>query len=143
MGAGYPEIEILEQLYGKHNISVTPVQEDYLDDDKTYPAVNLHIGNHRFVVYIDNEYSDLEKNNPLLSLCLVLRAFDAYAYAEDYLQWCTHHGLNASDEKIRDYHMSLRNTSAEVYTLLGYMECPVSDFDFELNAGAAQHLRAQ
>ncbi len=138
--AEFPEIAKLQAVRLQHQIEIRITQEQ-LCNRADFPKVLFTLDEKTFPIYVDDEYGDLKINNPDLHLCLVLRSLENYADAEDFLVWCTQLGLNSSDTEARNHHLALRTIYPEIATLLGTIDSFISDFDFELNAGAAQELR--
>lgn len=137
----YPEIVSLQNLIKDHSIQISMDSDTNLSSRTNYPQVTFQLQEHSFTFYVDDEYDDFLISNPPLDLCVVLRELEDYAYAEDYLVWCTSKSLQASNSQVRDQHMKLRSIYAEVEAIVGEINSHVSDYDFELNAGAAQALR--
>lgn len=138
----YPEIGQLEQLIKTHSIQIdTPGKLPPLDD--YFKSVTLNIKNNFFDLYVYDEYDDLVVDNQPLCLCLVLLELEEYQEEDDYLTWCTTKGLKASIEQLRSYYMGLSEIYRKIEAIIGFIECPISSFDFELNAGAAQALRSR
>ena len=136
----YPEIQALEKMLLRHRIRLKKTGPG-LGPDQDQLAIALHIDQQEFRLYLEDEYRDWDEANPAMCLCLALRELEEYEEEEDYLTWCTARGYEAGDEKIRSYHMDLRHTYAAVEKLLGKIDSPISDWDFEMNAGVAQALR--
>ncbi len=136
----YPEIEQLSSLRKQFNISIQ-VTDTVLCDKSWFPKVQFNIGNESFEIYVDDEYHDFKIDNPDLHLCLVLRSLEIYDDAEDFLVWCTQLGLEASDPVAREHHMELGSIYSAIEERLGTIDSFISDYDFGLNAGAAQELR--
>ena len=136
----YPAIRQLRELQGRLGSKITPVPGKYLQKEY-YPLVHFELKGTIYPIYVDDEYTDLELDNPLLNLCLVLRALENYLDAEDYLVWCTQHGMDSGDSHAREYHMGLRSRVQNIQKWIDPIDSFISDFDFELNAGAAQYLR--
>ena len=138
----YPEIVGLRALSQRYRLLALPSERPPLGDEPSMPAVDLHLGQKRYELYVYDESSDLSEKNPLLNLCLVLMALADYQEEPDYLTWCRSHGLPPANETIRQWHMELRTLYPELAKQLGNNIDPfVSRFDWELNAGAAQELR--
>jgi hypothetical protein len=137
----YPSIIALKDIYTKFKISILVSTTDLLCDRTNYPALELSIGKNKFSLFIDDEYEDLAINNPILTFCLLLRELEDYDYALDYLEWCKHHDFDVSNSQVREYYLSLGSIYRDIENILGEINSQVSDYDFELNAGAAQFLR--
>lgn len=138
--AEFPEINRLNALREKFDVSIRKTGK-FLRDRNYYPEVVFRIGSTSYNIYIDDEFNDLRIGNSLLNLCLVLRSLEIYEDTDDYLQWCTELGIDSSDNIARAYHMGLRTMYSEIESRIGKIDSCISDFDFELNAGAAQELR--
>jgi hypothetical protein len=136
----YPEILALEKLIQRHQIQVTKLSQPDLVPGRAYFPVELVIRRHRFTLYLEDEYRDWHEPNQPMCLCLALRELESYAEGDDYLHWCQLKGLTGN-ERLRQYHMDLRTIYAEIEHLLGEVDAQISDWDFGLNAGAAQALR--
>ena len=137
----YPEIEALNQLYVTHKVTTKTDRSQLLAGLEYYPLVNFEIGGKSFQIFVDDEYDDLRYNYPLLNLCLVLRELEGYVYANGYEIWCQERFLNKEDEQVTQSYKHIANTYQEVAQIIGEIKSYVTDFDFELNAGAAQRLR--
>lgn len=137
----YPEILELKQLHDKYHFSATTNHKDLLGNKSYYPKVNFLFDGSSFSLYVDDEFSDLKKNNSLLSLCLVLRELEGFEDAKDYQIWCRERFFNESDPKIEESYEHLKNVYSQVLDIIGSIDSFISDFDFGLNAGAAQELR--
>lgn len=139
--SNYPEIRALQELYDKHKVRIQVVEADALAEQTNHVKVSFSLGSQSFILYIDDEYKDLELNNPLLSLTLVLFELEDYEDEEDFLRWCMGKGLSASNSLLLDYYRDLAHIYASIKKILGSVESKISGLDFQLNAGAAQELR--
>ncbi len=137
----YPEIKFLKKIYKEHNITLHVLNNKFLSNNKDFSAIIFSLENKSFCLYIDDEYQDLKIGNPILSLCLALRELENYEDANDYLIWCNNLMLKPENSQVRLYYMSLSNIYIEVENILGRIDSQISNFDFELNSGAAQELR--
>ncbi len=137
----YSEIQFLQKIYLRHKVSARVSDTDFLAGNKEYPAVVFSLNNSSFKLYVEDEYKDLQIGNPILTLCLILRELENYMYEGDYLEWCKSQTLEPESSQVRDYYMKLGNIYMEVEKILGKINSHISNFDFELNAGAAQELR--
>ncbi len=137
----YQEIQALNEIYQKHKINIRIIDNKFLSGNNDYRAVELSINKKSLILFVDDEYKDLKVNNPLLILCLILRALEDYKYADDYLVWCKNNAFEAGNSQIREYYMNLGNIYREVGKIIGKIDSQISDYDFELNAGAARKLR--
>jgi len=58
-----------------------------------------------------------------------------------YPSWCKALNLDESNAEVRNHFDNLLQISQELKALVGTFDSVISDFDFTLNAGAAQELR--
>ncbi|NQY04827.1 MAG: hypothetical protein HRT68_01160 [Flavobacteriaceae bacterium] len=137
----YPEIQVLKDLKEQFDIHIELIKDRFLSSETSYKGVRVKIKNKNFDLYVYDEYDDLKVDNQLLCLSLVLLELEVYDEEEDFLNWCFALGVSFKDEKIRAYHMDLRTIYADIQNLIGTIENPISDYDFQMNAGVAQYLR--
>ena len=137
----YSEIITLKELIEQHHIVIREVKGDFLGEVQHYPAVIITLRQKSFKIYIDNEYGDLQLQNPILSLYLVLRELEIYAEEKDFHAWCLSQSVNSKNVKIINYYTQLGGIYNEIKQILGTIDSQISNFDFELNAGAIQELR--
>ena len=137
----YPEIARLRTLQDKYEISIIINEGSQLAGRSSYPFIKLTLGEEVFEFYVDDEYDDFRIKYPLLLLCVVLREFEDYEEASDYLVWCTAKGLSPEHERVRAHHMDMRAIFRNIHSLFGEINSHISDYNFELNSGAAQQLR--
>ena len=137
----YPQIRSLEEIYQIHKVEISVSFDRFLAGNKDYPAVVLSLDNQSFLLFVDDEYKDLQKSNPILSFCVVLRELETYQYAKDYSAWCVEHSFDVANAQIKDYYTRLEKIYITVKNILGNIDSQISDYDFGLNAGAARKLR--
>lgn len=96
-----------------------------------------------FTLWVHDEYQDLQRSQPLLSVLLVLREFELLDDATDYLHWLQLQGCNDAELRLLDYYKNIVDTHQYLLDRLEIEEFDsfVSDLDFQLNAGAAHYLR--
>ncbi|MCH2233138.1 MAG: hypothetical protein MK078_02710 [Crocinitomicaceae bacterium] len=136
-----PEIEELSALWVKHKVMVRVDRNTLLSNKAYYPLVEFQISGENFSLFVDDEFSDFRKNYPLLNFCLVLRELDGYKYTSEYEVWCQERFFDSSDETIKEAFKNLKYVTNEVEKILGKIDPIISDWDFEMNTGAAQALR--
>lgn len=137
----YLEIKELSDYSERYKMKAIPLAGNYLANDSSFPLIQLFILDEVFEFYVDDEYEDLDVENNLLSICIALRVLESYDYAEDYLIWCTQHGFDASIEEVRVHFKNLGEINSWFQKNGIQIKSFISDYDFELNAGAAQYLR--
>ena len=141
MNPEYPEIERLNEVYVKYRFSWKIDRSQNLVNQEYYPLIRFELEGHKFHLFVDDEYDDLRLNYPLLNLCLILRELEGYEFTSHYETWCQERFFDPENEQVRENFKHLSKVYMEVEKILGKIDSYVSDFDFEMNAGAAQKLR--
>lgn len=138
----YSEIQSLNQILKNHKIQISPsnVHPDFRATENIW--MTFQIDQFETVLLVDDEFKDFERGIKALDLCLVLRELETYAEEEDILRWCTFKNLSVSNHEVIEYYRGLASIYQTVENILGKIDSQISDFDFELNAGAAQALRS-
>ncbi len=141
MDENFPEITELQVLVTTFQMSVKTITGEFLGEKEYFPKIRLTIKGRVFSFYADDEYNDLTIPNPALSVCVALRSLEDYKHAEDYLVWCTQHNFDTASTAVRNHFQHLGEVYSQVHKILGEVDSKISDYDFELNTGAAQQLR--
>ena len=102
--------------------------------------VRFYIAEQYWNIYIDDEYGDFDPKKQLLCIYLVLRALEDYEEASDYLQWCLHHALEASDSSWLSYFRNLTKAYDQIKAKLGAINSFISSLDYQLRSGAFAEL---
>ena len=93
------------------------------------------------MVLIEDEYSDLKIENPLLHLLLVLRELAIIDDSRDFLDWCNIQNINSIE--LLDYYKNaiflIDLIKKETYK--NEIDYFITDMDFELNSGVMKELR--
>ncbi len=137
----YPEIDTLNELWTKHKVETKIDRSQLLEGRPYYPLVRFKIGGEDFELFVDDEYDDLKKNYPLLNFCLVLRELEGFQDTKDFEYWCQERSLDSTDPQVFYAFNHLEETYEKVVKIMGSIDSHVSDWDFEMNTGAAQELR--
>lgn len=139
--AKFPEITKLEEFISVNAVVTTPVPGRFLNEKNYYPQVEFEIGNKIFTLFVDDEFDDLKLNKAPLSLCVVLREIEGVNIEGPYPNWSKALNLDESNAEVHTHYDNLQKISKELETQVGSFDSAISDYDFTLNAGAAQELR--
>lgn len=131
----------LQEYIDEYNIVINPIKNGFLAGHEYYKKIELIIANEQFPLFVYDEYDDLSNTNQLLNLCLVFNELEVYEDCEDFLEWCKELGLKPENVEARTHYMDLRVYYSKIIHIIGTLEHPISCYDFNLNAGAAQLLR--
>lgn len=138
----YPEILELMQFKQQTAASVKPLNNKW--DALNCYTIQLKYKDLTLDILTDDEYGDLKIANPLLHLELALRELNILKEEPDFLAWSNTYGLPAGNSALLAYYKDMVNTQIpKLEAELGPIQLDhfISDFDFTLNAGAAQALR--
>jgi hypothetical protein len=141
--SNYPEINALNETYTKHKVKIRFLTSDFLADNKDYRAAEFKLGETTFHFYVEDEYSDIRYNYPLLNLCLVLRELESYADSDDYLIWCKEHYFDPKNQDILAHFKNLETVYRGIEKKLGKIDSHITNWDFEMGSGASWELRKQ
>ena len=133
----YPEIERLKNLYTTHNISIKRLVPKYKEG---FILAEMTIGAKSWNLYVDDEYEDCSKNNPLVAFYLILSSLEEYQDSLDYLDWCHQNLLDASDLIWLSYYKTLEKTYSEIKIELGEIDSCISSLDYQLRTGIIDAL---
>lgn len=137
----YPEIRELYSTIEKFQIasSVLPLTKEL--EEASFREISIRLNSTDFTIPVDDEYEDAESGNPALLLQLVIYAIEEYESCADFLIWCTSLGLNASNPTRLKWYRQLGEIAPKIREIIGTEISGISEFDWQLNAGAAQALR--
>ena len=134
----YHELEKLATYFNVNNIKI---KSNVSKDIQSFKALELNLNNSIFTIYIDDEYNDVNEANPLLCFFLILRELEIYNDSTDYLNWCKQVGVNADDEQLRQYYITLGTSYKKIEKILGEIDSCISSLDYQLSTGAIKKLR--
>jgi len=135
----YSELVKLTSYFKRNKIEIN---RNASKDIQSFKALELNLNNNLFSIYIDDEYNHVNETNPLMCFFLILRELEIYKDSTDFLDWCKQLGVNADDEKLRQYYISLESTYSEIEKKLGQIDSCISSLDYQLNTGVIKQLRS-
>ncbi|MDC7998132.1 hypothetical protein [Gilvibacter sediminis] len=140
----YPELIALKSFVEKYDIQVS-LLSDAAAIIPEHSSVSFSMANKPITLYLDDEYGDLQIDNPLLHIACCLDHLEIVEESEDYLQWCREHGYNTGASHLLNHYKSLvaYNDSIRSCFRNQKIESFVNSLDFQLNQRAAQALRAK
>ena len=137
----YPQIAALYSIIEDKKIKMTALPTNPKMDSIYFREIEFSSQDFSVVIPLDDEYEDVEKGNQALMLQLIIYAVEEFEDCEDFLVWSTAFGLNSNDPFILDMYRDLGKTIPKIRDIIGTEINDISDYDWELNAGAAQALR--
>lgn len=137
----YPQIAELYSILEYKKIKLTALPTNPKMDSIYFREIEFNSKEFSAVIPLDDEYGDAEKGNQALILQLIIYAVEEYEDCEDFLVWSMAFGLNSNDPFILNMYRDLGKTIPKIRDVIGTDVNDISDYDWELNAGAAQALR--
>ncbi|HAH50875.1 MAG TPA: hypothetical protein DCL80_06240 [Balneola sp.] len=136
-----PQIAALYSIIEDKKIKLTALPTNPKLDSIYFREIEFSSQDFSAIIPLDDEYEDVEKGNQALMLQLIIYAVEEYEDREDFLVWSTAFGLNSNDPFILNMYRDLGKTIPKIRDIIGTDINDISDYDWELNAGAAQALR--
>ncbi len=137
----YPQIAALYSIIDDKKIKMTVLPTNPKMDSIYFREIEFNSDDYSAVIPVDDEYEDAEKGNQALILQLIIYAVEEYEDCEDFLVWSMAFGLNSNNPFILDIYRDLGKVIPKIRDIIGTDVNDISDYDWELNAGAAQALR--
>ena len=142
MKLNYPEIKELKDFFKGHAINIKLLDEKPIGSHLT--PVQFSIDGLVNTIHVIDEYNDLARKNKYLDLVVVLRELEMIEDSTDYLDWCKQQGLEVNNNLLMSYYQDMVKNIVDIraYFPSGEINSFISDWAFEMNAGAAQYLRS-
>ncbi len=137
----YPEVDALYSLIESKKIELTVLPVIDKLEDISFREIRFQNHSYSCTFPVDDEYNDATVNNPAILLQLILYSIMEYEDCEDFLAWSMAFGLNASDSFSLDLYRRTGEMAPKIRSIIGAEFKGISDFYWQLNAGAAQALR--
>jgi hypothetical protein len=137
----YPEIKALQKLILDYNIKIEVIEKVNLAEKSYYPLVHFKLNDEHLNLYVEDEYGDFKLGNKLLNLCLVIRELENFKEANGFIEWCKWQMFEPNDSEVIHHFQNLSVCYQFFEKSFGEVNSYVSNYDFEMNAGAAQMLR--
>ncbi len=137
----YPEVKELYDSIEEFKINLTVLPITQVLKDACFIDIKMDSSSREFTIPVDDEFQDARTGNPALLLQLIIYAIEEYEDCEDFLVWSTAYGLDASDPTHLDWYKRLGQSAPKFRELIKADISGISDYDWQLNAGAAQALR--
>lgn len=93
------------------------------------------------IIPVDDEYDDARNPNPVILLQLILHSCYEYEDHDDITTWSTAYGLDISIPLTLSIYKTLGEVVPKIRRIVGNDIEEISDYDWQLDAGAARALR--
>lgn len=136
----YSEITALKKFISDHNVRIQFHDGSSILQDLI--PLSVRIADHKFIVYVQDEYEDLKAKKLTINTVLVLRELELIEDSTDYLNWCQLQDINATTEALRSYYQDITKNIHRLYDCFDDNKITsfISDLDYQLSAGAMQWL---
>lgn len=139
--AKYPEVDALYLHIENKGIKLSALSITEKLDSISFREIEFSSPEYSCLFPVDDEYEDADSDNQAILLQLILYSIMEYEDSDDFLVWSTAFGLNASDPFSLDLYRRTGEMAPKIRVIIGNDFRGISDFDWQLNAGAAQALR--
>ena len=137
--SSYPQIRLFTELAAQFRWEVSPGEGLLARHWMCW--VQVERAGQSIRMPVDNEYGDAQSGVPAILLQLVLLAMEDYEEAADFLVWMKDLGLRSDTEAWLLIYKEIQENLPALQTWFGDLE-PISNWDWQMHAGAAQELRA-
>ncbi|RNC83150.1 MAG: hypothetical protein ED557_10590 [Balneola sp.] len=139
----YSEINALKKCIIENDLTFEAISPKRLDVNFHYDEeVKMRFGDQEFIIPVDNEYSFVELNNPVVFLHLILEEIEYIEDSKDLYEWTGNMIQLTYDEKIVALYNGLKEVAPQIRAIVGKEVRAIPHFDIELNTGLAKALRA-
>lgn len=141
--SGYHIIESLIDCIKKHDLKFEVIQPRRLSENTIYDEeIKMIYGDQEFIFPVDNEYEDVELDNPVVFFNMILEEIDHFESSDSFFDWLTGVYQLSKDPEIQELYERMKKYMPEVRAIIGDEIKPVPYFEIEMNTGLAQALRA-
>ncbi len=138
----YPQVQTLINCIKKYDLKFEVITPCRISSDIIYDEeVKMIYQDQEFIVPVDNEYEDVELNNPAVFLNMILDEVTHFEESEDIYEWLTYVTTLAKDPEIVEFYNRLSSVVPKIRAIVGNEIEPIPHFEIELNTGMAQALR--
>lgn len=137
----YSEIEALYGLIEHERVSLKTLPLTQELKTAFFNNIEFKCPTFSCTIPVDDEYEDAESGNQALLLQQVIYMVEEYEDRDDFLVWATAYGLDSSNTTHLDWYKQLGTYAQKIREVIGHNISGISDYDWQLNAGAAQALR--
>lgn len=128
---------MIDQLFSE--IKVANFTLEIINEGNGNALVSVCFNNENAKILLSNEYQDLGKNK-LLDYYLFRLSIDNHLSANDYNEWCNDCEFDPTNLAARSSYLEIQRLLDSQVDLRDYI-LPISNHDYQLNAGGIELLR--
>ena len=138
----YPQIDLLRTCVKKHDFAFEVVKPKRIDSSGLYDEeVKMIFGDQEFIVAVDNEYGDVELNNPIVFLDMILREIEYFEESENFMAWLSVSAELSKNKETISFYRTLKKVTPIIRSIVGKEVKSIPYFEIELDTGMAKALR--
>lgn len=136
----YPVVEGLQRRIERGDVEIRPAQSG--EWVLPWKMLDVTVAGDTYSLPVMDEFGDIEAGNPVVLLHLVLAECVAFEEADGFEEWLADVGRDHDARTSQKIYGHMAAVVPGLRAAIGQDVEPVDDFDWQLNAGAAQALRA-
>lgn len=139
----YPQIQALIDCIKTHHLTFKVIEPRRIDPKGLYDEeLKMICNDQEFIIPVDNEYQDVELNNPVMFLNMILEEIVHFEESDSFNDWLSGvHQLSKDPETI-EFYERIKNYTPDIRSILGNEIEPIPHFEIEMNTGLAKALRS-
>lgn len=137
----YQDVDEIYSLLEKNKIDLKVLQNSSALDSISFIEIEFNSPTLLCTIPVDDEYEDSKLEIPALLLQLIIHACDEFEDHDDIIGWSTAYGLDIAKPLTLDLYKRIAEIVPQIRQITGNDFQGISDYDWQLNAGAAQALR--
>lgn len=139
----YPQIDLLHTCVKNHSFTFEVVRPKRIDSSGLYDEeIKMIYGDQEFIVPVDNEYEDVELNNPVVFLDMILREVEYFEESKNFIEWLSVSAELSKDKETINFYRSLKEITPNIRSIVGKEVKAIPYSEIELNTGMAKALRS-
>lgn len=136
-------VEILKACLAEHQFSFQVIRPIRINQDGLYDEeVKMIYKDQEFIIPVDNEYEDVELNNPAVFLDMILREIECFEESKSISEWAFINAVKPKNREAIQFYKTLREAAPEIRSIVGQNVKSIPYFEIELNTGMAKALRS-
>ena len=139
----HPPIETLKACLTKHQFTFEVIRPIRINQDGLYDEeVKMVYKDQEFIIPVDNEYEDVELNNPVVFLDMILREIECFEEHKSISEWAFINAVKPKSREAVQFYKTLKEAAPAIRSIVGQNVKSIPYFEIELNTGLAKALRS-
>jgi len=139
---GHQIIQNLIDCIKKHDLTFEVIKPRRIDPKGLYDEeIKMIYQDQEFIIPVDNEYKDVELNNPMLFLNMILEEITHFEESDSFLDWLSGVHQLSKDPETQEFYERIKKCTLDIREIVGDEIEPIPYFEIEMNTSLAQALR--